>query len=108
MEILLYRPGDPPELEHDADAAMMQQLGGLFTARRGLVKALTGFGSPEQQHGCRAPGIPTQPEMGAEIRRPPLASRNDAFQSPLKAAGPVSISNPPETGMRRANAHRPA
>src|SRR5690242_5435922 len=87
MEILLYQPDDPTELEQDADAAMMQQLAGLFTARRGLVKALTGFGSPEQQRGLRASGRPTQPDMGAEIRPPPLASIDDAFQRSLKAAG---------------------
>ena len=43
MEILLYRPGDPAELEHDADAAMMQQLAGPGVPLHVKPNGLGGF-----------------------------------------------------------------
>jgi hypothetical protein len=44
-EILVYHPDDRGELDDNANAEM-RQLANLFT-RRGLVKALSGFGKPD-------------------------------------------------------------
>ncbi|HEY6261258.1 MAG TPA: hypothetical protein VIW47_06680 [Nitrospiraceae bacterium] len=73
MEILLYQPDDPTDLENDADQEMMRQLANRFTARRGLVKALTGFGSIEQQSVDRAPLTPGYPRTGSGADATPTA-----------------------------------
>jgi hypothetical protein len=62
MEILLYQPDDPTELQTDADAAMMNRLANMFT-RRGLVKALIGS-------GMRPPDAPLPPELPQQDSTP--------------------------------------
>lgn len=98
MEILMYHR-DATELENSADAALMQHLANLFTRRRGLVKALTGFGPTERRHDAGTGSVPSQTEIDAEMGRVP---RRVTEQSPLRSAGwgrPCVRGNP---GLRRS------
>lgn len=96
MEILLYQADGPTELG-DADTEMMQHLGDLFT-RRGVVKALTGFGSAEH--------IPSQPEMNGEKGKVPVCHPGDPLQAPLSSAEwhAPATENP---GLRRSTRYLP-
>jgi hypothetical protein len=82
IEILAYQPDDPTEQERDADAAMMRWLADRFTARRGLVKALTGFGSDEHQGSGP---VSSQPGINAEIGRVPVANADDPLNASLSS-----------------------
>ena len=86
MEILLYQPDDPTDLENDADQEMMRQLANRFTARRGLVKALTGFGSGEQQSGDSGPSANAYPPTSSGVNRVAQATV-DAGVSDVRALG---------------------